>query len=75
MGPFFNSAWGGLFGVALAWVLLAAGRNTTLQADALTAAACRQSEARQCDGTGRGLAVCFGNDFVAHLSFPDELEN
>ena len=56
-----------LFG-ALAWVLLAAGGNTALQADALSAAAGWQGEAWQGCGAGSGFAVCFGDDLIAHVT-------
>jgi hypothetical protein len=54
--------------VTLAWVLLATGSNTTLQAHALATAAGRQGEAGQWLGSGSSFAVCFSKDFVAHVA-------
>ena len=54
--------------VTLAGVLLAAGGNATLQADALTAAACGQALAGQGCGTGGSFAISFSKDFVAHVA-------
>jgi hypothetical protein len=57
---------------ALAGVLLATRCHATLQADALATATGRQGEAGLGGGTGRCFAVCFGNDFVAHLNFQEK---
>lgn len=53
-------------------VLLAAGGNATLKADALAAATCRQGETRLGCRTGRCFAISFGDDFVAHLVFQEK---
>ena len=55
--------------VALAGLLLAACVRTTLQAHALATARSGQAHAIGCLRTGSGLAVCFGNDLIAHVEF------
>jgi hypothetical protein len=62
-----------LFG-ALAGVLFRAGSGAALQADALATPTCRQLHAWQWLGRWSGFTVCFGNDLVAHVNFPDELK-
>ena len=57
------------FAGALAGVLFAAGGHSTLQTDPLAASPCGDGVARQWNGTGGGFAICFGNDFVAHVNF------
>jgi hypothetical protein len=52
---------------ALAWVFLAAGSHTSLQADTLTTASRAQVHAGQCGQWLSEFTVCFGDDFVAHL--------
>ncbi len=62
------------FGWALAGILFAAGCNTAFQAYALAATTGWQGKSRQSCRTGSGLAVGFGNDFVAHLEFQRNLK-
>ena len=50
----------------LAGVLLTAGSNATFQAPALATTGGLQCVAWQGLWTGSALAVCFGNDLVAH---------
>jgi len=50
----------------LAGVLLAAGCNTTFQAHALATTGGIQGHAGHWLGLGSALAVCFGDDLVAH---------
>lgn len=57
------------FGWTLARIFLATGGHAAFQANALTATTGRQGKSRQRSWTGSGLAVGFGNDFVAHLVF------
>jgi CBS-domain-containing membrane protein len=54
--------------VTLTGVLFAACCHTALQAHALTAAAGGQSVARQGFRCGGSFAVCFGENFVAHVA-------
>jgi hypothetical protein len=60
------------FAGALAGVLLAAGGNTALKADALATATRRQGKTRQGCRTGSSFAISFGDDFVAHLVFQEK---
>jgi hypothetical protein len=63
-----------LFG-ALASILFRTGGSTALQADALAAPAGVQLHAWQWLRRWSGFTVCFGNDLVAHVNFPDKLKN
>jgi hypothetical protein len=58
---------------ALAGVLLTTGGHATLQAYALTTAACWQAITSDRCWTGSRLAIRFGNDFVAHENIPKKL--
>ncbi|MBP6322169.1 MAG: hypothetical protein KA353_08210, partial [Giesbergeria sp.] len=67
---FFNSPPSELRRLTLVWtlagVLFAARVHTALQADALTATARGDGEAGHQLRLGGELAICFGDDFVAH---------